>query len=108
MKSEHEARIRQLIGRLEHPDSVVRIHAAGVLGVLGPAARDAVPALVGLLDREDPQDRRLAAVTLGYIGAAEAVGPLRHALKDEDEVVRRLAAAALEKIDPEAGRVRVA
>jgi HEAT repeat protein len=108
MRSEHEARIRQLIGRLGHADPVVRIQAAGVLGVLGSAARGAVPALVGLLDQGDAQDRRLAALTLGYIGAGEAVGPLRHALEDADEVVRRLAAAALEKIVPGATRVRAA
>jgi HEAT repeat protein len=107
MLSEHEARIRQLIRRLGHADPVVRTQAGGVLGVLGPAARGAVPALVGLLGGSDPQDRRLAAMTLGYIGAAEAVPTLRHALQDADESVRSIAAAALEKIDPGA-RARAA
>jgi HEAT repeat protein len=41
----------------------------------------------------------LAAVVLGSLGRdlLEAVPPLVHALKDEDETVRRLAAEALEK-----------
>ncbi len=108
MKADLDARIRQLIGRLGHPDPVVRIQAAGVLGVLGPSARAAVPVLVRLLERADPEDRKLAALTLGYIGAAEAAGPLRHALQDADETVRRLAAAALEKVESEAARGRAA
>jgi HEAT repeat protein len=63
-----------------------------------------------LLNGVQVTDRKVAALTLGYIGpqAAEAVPALRHALRDTDGVVRRLAAAALEKIDAPAGRDRAA
>ena len=52
-----------------------RAHAACVLGLMGPAARGAAPALAEALDDEDPTVRRHAALALGRIGAAEDLGP---------------------------------
>jgi len=95
--------IRTLIGRLDSAKAAVRRDAVHRLGCVGPAARSAVPKLVGLL--EDPNaaegaarslgligDRRAlphllrllahdhyskaAAVALGYLGAQEAIDPL--------------------------------
>jgi HEAT repeat protein len=50
-----------------------------------------------MLGAADPRDRRLASWTLGDIGVAEATPALDEALNDQDEVVRRFAAEALER-----------
>jgi HEAT repeat protein len=99
MLADQESRVQKLIARLKHEDPVVRIQAGILLGKMGPAARKAIPSLIDLLNSGSVQDRKLAVVTLGYIGAAEAILALRHALRDRDEVVRRLVASALSRID---------
>lgn len=93
--------IADLVDRLAHPDQVIRIHAATLLGTLGEDAASAVPALVTLLKTGDVHDRKLAALTLGEIGpaAAFAVAPLLDATGDEDEDVADMAVWALEQID---------
>jgi HEAT repeat protein len=93
--------IAELIERLAHPEQIIRVHAATLLGTLGEDAAPAVPALVTLLKTGDVSDRKLAALTLGEIGpaAAYAVGPLLDASGDEDEDVGDMAAWALEQID---------
>jgi HEAT repeat protein len=102
MEGDQESRVQRLIHRLRHQDPVVRIHAAILLGDMGPAAREAVPPLIELLNGGGVQDRRLAVVTLGHIGAAEAIPALNGALRDADEAVRRLADSALAKINASA------
>jgi HEAT repeat protein len=64
---------------------------------MGPAAAPAVPGLLQALSEEDAHVRRLAAWSLGYVGAAEpeAADALQGALRDDDDGVRRMAGAAL-------------
>ncbi len=57
-----------LLGLLEGTDPWVRINAAFALGEMGPAARDAVSALTGLLDDPHQQVVRQALDALGAIG----------------------------------------
>jgi HEAT repeat protein len=70
------------------------------LGQIGPAAKEAVPALIAVLKDEDSELRASAATALGGIGPAakEAVPALSVALKDKDKRVREIAASALRKI----------
>lgn len=108
--------IQLLIVALRDPYVAVRNTAIAVLRRFGPKARDAVPALVALL-----QDPRLHSVTeserltdelgpwpaaraLGAIGAEArpAVPQLLRALADRNLDIREAAAAALRRIDPEA------
>jgi hypothetical protein len=78
-----------------------RTAAADALNGFGPAASNAVPALVGCLQTKGYQPLRFsAAVTLGSIGpsASNGVPALVQALKDQDFNVRMDAALALAKI----------
>jgi HEAT repeat protein len=86
-----------LIDALESNSSMVRRRAASTLGEIGPAAKDAVPALVRLIKKYGaPKGAGAEAVqTLGNIGpaAAEAIPTLHaayDALKDseDDESIR--------------------
>jgi len=85
-----------------------RRDAASALGIIGPAAAPAIPALVEALkdNGADPSVRQSAAFALGNIGpaAAPAIPALVEALKDkgEDWEVRRDAVSALGKIGPAA------
>jgi HEAT repeat protein len=108
MTGETPTNIEKLIRRLAHPDTVIQVHAGMLLGSMGPGARAAVPALLELLKGPAVLGRKLAAMTLGSIGAAEAVPALREAVQDPDSAVRRLAAAALEKVDAPANRATAA
>jgi HEAT repeat protein len=108
MTGEPRTRTEKLIRRLTHPDPIRQIHAGLLLGDMGPDAREAVPTLLELLKGEGVQGRKLAAMTLGYIGVPEAVPALRQALEDGNEAVRKLAAGALLKIESSTARSRVA
>ncbi|MGH7970875.1 MAG: HEAT repeat domain-containing protein [Limisphaerales bacterium] len=80
------------------PTSVVRYRAVLGFRVLRAGARDAVPALIQLLESTKPPPLRAsAAAALGGIGpAAEAaVSSLAKAVEDPDPEVRRNANAAL-------------
>ncbi|HYT61141.1 MAG TPA: HEAT repeat domain-containing protein [Haliangiales bacterium] len=94
------------LARRESQIPRVRIAAAQVLGDLGPAARNAAPALVEALRDRDPTLRRNAAFALGKIGAkpALAVPALAGVLSDRNEEVRMYAAIALKKFGPQAAR----
>ena len=91
-----------------------RCSVAEALGLIGPDAKDAVPALVeakeavplivrSLKDDYDPNVRVAAAEALGEIGseATEAVSALVEALEDYDSEVGQRAAKALKKIKGE-------
>jgi HEAT repeat protein len=94
-------KIDTLIANLQHPDQVVRMHSATVIGSMGGDAEPAVPALIELLEVGDVHDRRLAALTLGEIGPAaeEAIPALLEAADDEDDGVATMALEALERIE---------
>jgi HEAT repeat protein len=87
-------------GRRGEEDVGARCHAAGILGRMGAAAKEAAPALVAALKDKDEDIRFAVAVALVRIGTrqSEAFTFLRTALKDKDEVVRRHAAQVLGQI----------
>lgn len=69
-----EERQNAFVQALKSDNAAVRRHAACVLGIMGPAARGAAPALAEALEDEDSTVRRCAARALGRIGAAEGPG----------------------------------
>lgn len=85
--------------RATHSDAVLlRRAAANTLGVIGPSAEPAIPALVDLvLFDEHEEVRDLAAGALGSIGPA-AEGSLVQLLSDADPGVRLRAATALSRL----------
>lgn len=74
--------------------------AAEALGRLGPAAKDAVPALAAALKDPERFVRMSAARALGQLGAAskEALPALAAALNDSDSFVRGTAARTLGRV----------
>jgi HEAT repeat protein len=92
--------VPRLIEALKHPRA--RYWACLVLSEIGPDAKDAVPALVGLLSDTDPEVRREAIMALGAIGegARPAIGDLAKALDDQDNAVASSAAFTLGKLGP--------
>jgi HEAT repeat protein len=92
--------VPELVSSLKHPAAIVRIRAAGALGMIGPDADEAVPALITALGDNDPQVRQLAAGALGEIGpkAKAAVVPLVAALRDPVAPVGQQAAVSLRRI----------
>jgi HEAT repeat protein len=100
MPADAKLTARDLVGRLQDPDELVRLHAALGLGSLGEEARPALPLLLDLLGSDNVLDRRGAAWALRDLGevALEAVPALLEALEDDDEQVEELAAQALEAI----------
>jgi HEAT repeat protein len=77
-----------------------RAASARILGEIGPAAKDAAPALAEALKDTDRDVRQNAAQALGYIGpgAKVAAPALITALQDKESQVRRAAAFALGKV----------
>lgn len=75
-----------------------------LLGMIGPKARESVPALVEALGDSDVDVRAAAASALGQIGseARDAVPPLVKAVEDEDSSVRQDAIWALGEMGQEA------
>jgi HEAT repeat protein len=88
-----------LLSRIAQEDPVPRLRAdaIGVIGLLGPRAGSAVPALTLMLSDRVSAVRRSAAEALGQMGPAadRAVAALRGSLGDTDARVRQAAAAAL-------------
>ncbi len=82
-------------------DYTVRVVAAASLGEIGPAAKNAVPALVQALSEKDREMRKHAATALYMIGPA-AVPGLVEALRDNNQEVGVWAATALGWIGPAA------
>ncbi len=77
-----------------------RYRAAKDLGELGPAARDAVPALAAALNDPEPLVRMAAAGALGRVGifSREALLVFKTAAKDESPQVRDTATEASERL----------
>jgi HEAT repeat protein len=101
-REEGREAVPALAATLEQPQTHVAVSAA--LARIGPAATEAVPALVSELARPDAGRRWRAARTLGRIGpgAADGVPALVTALDDPNEGVRLRAAQALGRIGPDA------
>ena len=93
-----QAAIPALIERLKDKTSG-RAGAAHALTQIGPAAKAAVPALVGVLKDVDTFASRAASGALVRIGLP-AVPALIETLKDEDKTVRMYAASAIGEIGP--------
>ncbi|GGA80125.1 hypothetical protein GCM10011521_17960 [Arenimonas soli] len=72
---------------------------------VGEAARDAAPALVGLIPHEDSRARILAVSALGEVGGDVAIAALIAALRDERDLrLPWVAARALGRLRAQAGR----
>ena len=95
-----EQQVERLIRELQDSDSDIRSIAAVTLGEIGAEAKDAVPALIQVLQDQDTEGfvRANAARALGEIGsgAVDAIPALKQALQDRE--VRGDAARALGKI----------
>jgi len=86
-----EKYIKAFIRGIQDPYSRARRMAAEGLGRAGPAAAEAVPALIqGLKDEEEPNTRLASAWALGRIGslAKQAAPALVKALGDSDSLYR--------------------
>ena len=67
--------VQRLIQNLTNNDELIRIRAAKDLAKLGPAARDAIPALQRLLQDPDEDVRRVATSALNAIQGTGTVTP---------------------------------
>lgn len=85
-----------LLASLETP-LMVRIGGGAVLEELAgdPLLLEALPALLVLLDAEEPQTRADGCHYLGLVGSGQAAAPLRRMLDDPNPDVREIAAESL-------------
>ncbi len=97
---DRSADVRGLQITLKSEKAAERAASARILGEIGPAAKDAAPALAEALKDVDRDVRQNAAQSLGYIGpgAKGAAPALITALQDKEWQVRKSAAFALGKI----------
>jgi hypothetical protein len=104
--------VRDLVGALRGGDPVSRCHACTRLGVMGPDAVAAVPALAEVLSKDESSlVRGKAAWALGRIGpeAAGATAALTAAAsEDPDQSVRYEAAFALKQVRYVPGQIQKA
>ena len=101
-KADPAETIAKLIDNLKKKDDpVARLQAAMEIAEFGPAAKDAVPSLVDLLQNGDEDLKLNAALALGKIGKA-AVAPVTEILAAKDEDSRFYALWALGWIGPDA------
>lgn len=98
--NDNDLSVENLVGKLQAPGQVVRVYAATLLGSLGEAAAETIPALVHMLETGDVPDRRVAVLALREIGpvAHEAIPALLVAANDKDELVAEISAQALERM----------
>jgi HEAT repeat protein len=90
---------------LQHPDPFMRSLAATALGRLGPAAREAIPALRQALGEKDGASRFHISIALAQIDLTADPRPIAiaiQALRDHDRDVRQQAAAFLGARGPDA------
>ena len=95
--------IAKLLNPKESPD--VREAAANALRQFGPAAKDALPALIGMLNlgEADAQEAVIKAInSIGRGQTKEAIPALRKSLVSNSPTVRKLAAEALGRLGPSA------
>jgi HEAT repeat protein len=92
-------------------DDYVRSTAVCILGKMGPEAREAIPVLVGILEKAPWQSSKLHEATVGTLGKMGPVakGAVRamttalvQALKTRDRKYRDMVIAALAQVEPEA------
>jgi hypothetical protein len=97
-------RVQRHLLLLAAPEAQDRRHAVEELRKIGPAAAEALPALIAAIGDADKEVRWAAAKPIGNIGpaAAEAVAALAAALDDADKEVRQAAAKPIGKIGPAA------
>ena len=98
------AAVPALLKALEHEKPTVREGVAEALGAMGAKAREAVPSMAAVLEREASPDVRFAlSRSFGKIGpaASAAIPVLAETLRDENAEVRVQAAHALVDIGVE-------
>lgn len=95
-----EPAVPLLMDLLKKDEWPIRAAASGILGNIGPAARNAAPALAENLGHANWWVRRNAAEALGTIGSigGKGIPELNHLLEDDTEPVARNAAIAIGKI----------
>jgi HEAT repeat protein len=100
MTTVHGKSVEQWISVLQGKDAQKRRKAAEVLGNVGVADPQVIPALTTALKDRDPNVRSEAILSLLKIGPAaqEAVAALDEARNDRDAGVRANAVKALERI----------
>jgi len=82
---------------------------ANITGALPKIGRQAIRPLVAALQMQDVGVKGEVIKALGSIGYAESLGYLKYVVEnDQSELLRKLAAAAIEKIDPSAAKVPAA
>jgi HEAT repeat protein len=98
--NKRESLINRLIKQLGNGEEVVRTHAASDLGMMGSAARRAVPELSMTLQHDSSKwVRRAAARALGRIGAREGIPALERAIRsDSNKYVSHSAERSLRRI----------
>jgi HEAT repeat protein len=96
--------MRLIVEALEDKSADVRLEAATVLAEMGKSAKDAAPALRGLLSDADVRIARVAVPIALYRVAedASALGVIPRALADKQPGVRKYAARRLYRIGPAA------
>lgn len=92
--------ITTLIENMRDKNDQICAMAFGALKIIGPKAKEAIPNLINVLNKDEAVARKYAALVLGNIGseAKSAVPALAKALQDEYQEVRSEALEALEKI----------
>src|SRR5262245_20067940 len=88
-----------LIRALKHRTAFERTQAAKALGRLGWLAREAMPALMLVLNDEDAKVREAAAQAVGQMGP-DALPALCALLTHSDKYVRRQAVWGMGKLGP--------
>ena len=96
--------LESALSALDDEDPTLRMAAARRIGLEGPDAASAAPALVARLEDADPMVRAMAAAALGKVGADDAsvVGALVACFDDGAFPVRFWAAESLGRL-PRAG-----
>lgn len=93
---EAESAVPTLLSALRADDIFLRMAITGTLINIG---QPAVPGLVKALFDHNKAVRRASAKALGKIGSKRAINPLRVAIKDSDEGVRKFAQQALDRLE---------
>jgi HEAT repeat protein len=94
--------VEPLTTALADDDPGIRMQAALALGQIGPEAKTAVPALIGVLENEPLTGvRYTAAYALGLIGDKQAVPALKKASVGKDTLLNTLSIWGIAKLEPE-------